>query len=657
VAQVKKGILMSDKKDRVKWWSEARFGMFIHWGLYAIPAVGEWVMYHNNIKIKEYEKLAGEFNPVKYDPRSWAKLVKDAGMKYVVLTAKHHDGFCLFDSKLTSYTSAKTAAKKDLIAEYVEACNAENLGVGLYYSIKDWHHPNYPFPNTDRMVCLEPEVRTPCVNKYFKYMTGQLKELLTNYGKIDILWFDGTDPIFNGKLLSEKIRKLQPDILINERLLSGDEDFITPEQAIPERLVIKNGREAVWESCNTMTGNCWGYDKYDKAFRSAKELLRLLVYSAANGGNCLLNIGPHGDGTVPPEIQSHLSKIGKWMKKYGNSIYNTQAGHLCHPTYGKMTRRDNTVYLHVFDWPESGKLKLPPLKGKLKSVSLMNGKELRVNADTVEVPIIYPCEMDTVLVLEYADNPVFIEGAKQKKKQPEIDYEAVQGKLLRIDGEIIASEWGGAKNISVTQDTNLDYSRERYPASVKHGYCSYTFRVMHTGGLLYLGVEVESPSRLGRDIINLEGGDEVRILLAANVDRKKNEYNPEAFEITVDACGNTWMPSENKHPGIVFRHAVKWTEKGYNVVVAVPFSIMLKDMNDPNSHLQVGDMFKLDILVIQPAPPYRKKAAPKKLSEGQWWNNIEPPRPGPAHRVIWKGNSAAEDPFSCIDVWGLCKLL
>ncbi len=644
------------KSEKTRWWEDARFGMFIHWGVYAVPAVGEWVMYHHKIKIEDYEKLAGVFNPVKYDPRAWTQMAADAGMKYMVLTTKHHDGFCLFDSKLTGYTSVKTAAKRDLVREYVEACREKNLGVGLYYSIRDWHHPNYPFPAMDPVVLLEPEARQPDHARYLKYLTGQLEELLTNYGKIDILWIDGRDPIFDGRSLAAKIRKLQPDILINERLLSGDEDFITPEQAIPVKPLIKDGRELVWESCNTMTGNSWGYNKYDKAFRSPKELLQLLVSSTSSGGNCLLNIGPCADGTIQLEIQVRLRELGRWLRKYGESIYCTQAGPACHPEWGRMTRRGNTVYLHVFDWPANGKLQLPPVTGTLESVRLMTGEILQVNGKTVTVPVACPCEMDTVLMLEYADAPGFIEPHEPAKLTQKIDYEVVPGKPIEVDGEMVESEWCGAKKIKVTQDTNFDYSRERYPGSVKYGYCAYTFRAMHAGNLLYLGFEVESPTRLGR-CMKYESGDEVRIVLAGNIEKENNGWNPETFEITVDACGNTCAPSESNYPGVVFRHAVKHTQKGYNVVVAVPFSIMLKDMHDPASGLRPGDLFKFNVLVVQPAPEYKKQLSRKPVSEQEWWDKIIPLRPGPAHRVFWRGHSTAEDPFRHVKEWGLCKLL
>ena len=646
------------KENRKKWWCDARFGMFIHWGLYSIPAIGEWTMYLQKIKIHDYEMLANEFNPVNNAPRSWAKLAKKAGMKYMVLTTKHHDGFCLFDSKLTDYTSVKTAARKDLVAEYVEACRAEGLGVGLYYSIKDWHHPNYPFDIHDPVMCLEPDSRQPDLNKYYSYMTGQIKELLTNYGKIDIIWFDGRDPVFDGKKTAKMIRELQPDILINNRLLSEDEDFITPEQTIPDEPIIKDDREITWESCNTMTGNHWGYNKYDKNLRSSKELLELLVHSASSGGNCLLNIGPYADGSIPKEEEKRLLQIGEWLEKYGDSIYAVQAGPACHPEYGRMTRKGNTIYLHVLDWPENAQLQLPPVQGELISASLMNGKELGVNNNVLEVPGICPCEMDTVIKLEYNDLPSFKKTQEKKEivKNKQVDYQVIEGQPVVVDGEIIDREWCGAKVVKVDQDNNFDYSKERYPYSVKYGYCAYTFRAMHAGEVLYLGFEVESPTRHGRDLIKHEGGDEVRMLLAANTNMERMNHTPESFEISVDAQANTWIPHEDKFPGTIIRHAVKHTEKGYNVVVAIPLNIMLKDINNPESQLKKGDKFKFNSLVIQQAPPYQKAPSPEDGSN-KWWETIEPPRPGAAHRVFWKGESVAQNPFFNINAWGLCELI
>ena len=280
-------LIQLSETERVKWWKEAKFGMFIHWGLYAIPARGEWVMYRENVRIRDYENLLPMFNPQTNAVKQWARLAKEAGMRYMILTTKHHDGFCLFDSKLTKYTAVHSGARRDLVREFVEACRTEGLHVGLYYSIKDWRHPNYPFNPEFPLMRLEPGARKPDKDKYLSYMLGQLRELLTNYGKIEILWFDGRDPIFDGKAIGKEIRKYQPDILINERLIGNDPDFVTPEQMSPNDTPKFNGREIAWESCNTMTGQSWGYCRHEHEadFRSADKIIQMLTASVGAGGN------------------------------------------------------------------------------------------------------------------------------------------------------------------------------------------------------------------------------------------------------------------------------------------------------------------------------------------------------------------------------------
>lgn len=298
--------------------------MFIHFGLYSIPARGEWVMFEK-VKIKDYEKLMPHFKPRPGVARQWARLAREAGMRYMVLTTKHHDGFCLFDSKLTKYNAIHAAARRDLVREYADACRSEGLHVGFYYSILDWHHPNYPFESNYPLVRLEPAAHKPDRQKYLDYKLGQLRELMTNYGKIDILWFDGRDPVLrdNGKFIAKEIRRYQPNILINNRLVGNEPDFVTPEQTTPREPPLFNGRKIPWEVCHTMTGQSWGYSRHEceADFRSAGKLIQMLTATAGAGGNFLLNVGPRADGSLRPEEVNRLRAIGKWMKKNGTSIY------------------------------------------------------------------------------------------------------------------------------------------------------------------------------------------------------------------------------------------------------------------------------------------------------------------------------------------------
>ena len=320
---------------RVKWFTQDRFGMFIHWGLYAIPARGEWVRSPEELTVEQYQPYFDEFNPVDYDPKAWAKAAKRAGMKYAVLTAKHHDGFCLFDSKLTDYKATNTPAGRDLVAEYIQAFRAEGLKVGLYYSIIDWHHPDFPHYG-DRQ---HPMRNNPAYkdaqhdfDKYLDYMHGQVRELCTNYGKIDIMWFDFSYDDLRGEAwratdLVRMIRSLQPDVMIDNRLeVSGEGfgslltahpteycgDFVSPEQIIPPKGIFDElGNRAVWEACITMN-NHWGYCHGDHFFKSAPLIVRKLVECVSKGGNLLVNVGPDARGNIPPQSLQILSQQGPY---------------------------------------------------------------------------------------------------------------------------------------------------------------------------------------------------------------------------------------------------------------------------------------------------------------------------------------------------------
>ena len=298
-------------KERTKWFMDARFGMFIHWGLYSIPACGEWVMSQKEMTIEEYRKYFEQFDPVDYDPKTWVRLAKEAGMKYVVLTAKHHDGFCLFDSKLTDYKATNTKAGRDLVRGFVDACREEGLKVGLYFSIIDWHHPDFPkygdrqHPMRNNVAYKDEKID---FDRYLDYMHGQVKELVTNYGKLDLLWFDFSYDDMTGEKwkatdLIKMVRHYQPDVIIDNRLEgAGDNhgsiatehpliysgDFASPEQIIPPKGVCDvNGEPIPWELCATMN-NHWGYCNFDHQYKTPEMLVRKLVECVSKGGNMIL---------------------------------------------------------------------------------------------------------------------------------------------------------------------------------------------------------------------------------------------------------------------------------------------------------------------------------------------------------------------------------
>lgn len=361
-------------KERTKWFMESRFGMFIHWGLYAIPACGEWVMSHKEMSVAEYEKYFDLFNPDECQPREWVKLAKEAGMKYAVLTAKHHDGFCLFDSALTDFKSTNTKAGRDFVREFLDACREEGIKAGLYFSIIDWRHPDFPkYGDRQHPMRNREEYKDEKIDfdRYLDYMHAQVKELVTNYGKLDILWFDfAYDDMCGEKWrateLIRMVRSYQPDVIIDNRLEGSGEnhgsiatsnplpysgDFASPEQVIPpEGVVDENGEPIPWELCATMN-NHWGYCNFDHLYKSPQMLIRKLVECTSKGGNMILNVGPDARGKIPDRSVEILREIGAWMKENGESIYGCGICSIPKPEWGRYTQKGDIIYAHVYDAP------------------------------------------------------------------------------------------------------------------------------------------------------------------------------------------------------------------------------------------------------------------------------------------------------------------
>ena len=341
IAQSKLPVTSSKEgNSKIQWWTDAKFGMFIHWGVYSSPGRGEWLMYQEHIPIQEYRKLAYEFKPKKYNPKEWVAKAKEAGMKYVVLTTRHHDGFCLFDSKVSDFTAPKTGAKRDLIKEFADACHEAGMRMGFYYSLQDWHFPGVLPQGSPVGASLQ--------KKLADQAREQVRELLTNYGKVDILWFDGLTVNgpegWHSKELLEMARKLQPDILINDRSgLPGD--FATPENVV-------TAQSRPWESCFCMN-RTWGYAPNDRNYKPVNEILRLLASCASQSGNFLLNVSPDGDGVIPPEQAEILRNLGKWMKVNGKAIYGAGPSPVVAPNMGMTSRVGDKVYLLIQRWPGS----------------------------------------------------------------------------------------------------------------------------------------------------------------------------------------------------------------------------------------------------------------------------------------------------------------
>lgn len=382
-----------------EWFVEDRFGMFIHWGLYALPARHEWIKYREKIAEEKYQKYFDHFNPDLYDPKEWARMAKEAGMKYVVLTTKHHEGFCLWDSAYTDYKATNTPAGRDMLTPFVEAFREVGIKIGFYYSLIDWHHPDFPIdvihPRNHDTNAVELN-KSRDVRKYAEYMRNQIRELLTGFGKIDIIWFDfsygtkdrvqnfarrshlanaalggkGKDDWEAEKLLT-MIRTIQPEIIIDNRT-EIEQDLWTPEQYQPRSWVKheETGERVVWEACQTFSGS-WGYHRDEYTWKTPEMLVRMLINSVACGGNLLLNVGPTSRGEFDYRGVASLKAMGEWMHSNNRSIYGCTASEFTPPSDCRYTQNGNRLYLHIYAWPFRH-LFLEGLAGKIDYVQFLH---------------------------------------------------------------------------------------------------------------------------------------------------------------------------------------------------------------------------------------------------------------------------------------------
>jgi alpha-L-fucosidase len=417
------------REQRMKWWHEAKFGMFIHWGLYSVIGQQEWAIEHQGIPLAQYEILAKHFKPKPNAAREWAKLAKRAGQKYMVMTTKHHEGFCMWDTKLTDYNAAKQGPGCDLVREYVEAARAEGLRVGFYYSLMDWHHPDGARCATDE------EAR----KRFVEYTHGLIRELLTNYGKIDVLWYDVSSPLdaegWESERMNKMVFELQPEIIVNNRnKLEGD--FSTPEQHIEAS---KEGR--AWESCMTLNDS-WGYSKADDDWKTPRTIVNNLATCARGGGNYLLNIGPKADGSVPEESVRILEAVGRWMDTNGKSIYTAERINASGAGYANFTGSGNTLYIHVYAWPGATPAQewlsfyQPPcvlsfggMQGKVKSARLLKtGAPVTFTQDELHLRL-------TGLPEQAPDDPVTV-IAVECENAPSVDARAAISQWPRLKAGI-----------------------------------------------------------------------------------------------------------------------------------------------------------------------------------------------------------------------------
>jgi alpha-L-fucosidase len=418
----------SDRDARMAWWRDARFGMFIHWGAYAVPAgtykgervagIGEWIMSRGRIPIPEYEQFVHRFNPTKFDADAWVRIAKDAGMKYIIITSKHHDGFAIFDSKVSRYDVVDaTPYKRDALKALADAAHRQGMKFGVYYSIMDWHHPDAEAANAP-----EYNSRTwssPNFDRYLEtYMKPQLTELLTQYPNIEVLWFDGewvadwTDE--KGQALLTYLRKIRPNLIINNRVghsrqgLAGLNkegrvglgDFGTPEQRVPPE-----GLPGIdWETCMTMNST-WGFKSYDDNWKDSRTLIQTLIDVASKGGNFLLNVGPTAEGLIPSESVWRLREMGKWLQTNADAIYATTVSPYGQPAWGRYTAKPAKAYAHIFEWPKDGRLELTGVREKpARAYLLVDQKPLAIQQTdsgfVVQLPAVAPSSIASVLVLE-----------------------------------------------------------------------------------------------------------------------------------------------------------------------------------------------------------------------------------------------------------------
>jgi alpha-L-fucosidase len=427
------GETQAERDQRMKWWREARFGMFIHWGLYAVPAgeynghrsknIGEWIMEWANIPRAEYEKFAPRFNPIKFDAREWVRIAREAGMKYIVITSKHHDGFSMFDSRVSSYDIVdSTPYRKDPMRALADEARKQGLKFCFYYSILDWHHPSayVDAPGKDPTAGNgQTRLKPGTKDGYVTYLKEQLRELVAAYDPA-VLWFDGEWQDWwteaDGKDLYQYVRSLKPEIIINNRvgkgrkgmegLNKGDQqysgDFGTPEQQIPP-----TGLPGVdWESCMTMN-DTWGYKSYDDNWKSPEKIIRNLIDIASKGGNYLLNVGPTAGGLIPQPSVERLAAVGRWMKVNGESIYGTTASPF--PTqlsFGRATSKGGRTYLQVFNWPADGKHQIPSWGKTVKKAYLLANPRSALKFTqnpggvTIQTPVSAPDPIASVIVIE-----------------------------------------------------------------------------------------------------------------------------------------------------------------------------------------------------------------------------------------------------------------
>jgi alpha-L-fucosidase len=505
--------------QRTEWFRKDKFGMFIHWGAYSVIGRHEWIRHQAQIPQAEYDKYVKQFNPVKFKADDWVDLAKDAGAKYIVITSKHHDGFSIYRSKVSDYDIEITPYKGDPLKDLADAARRKNMRLGFYHSIMDWRHPDYrPRRSWEYPKGYKEGGNN---NRYVDFMKEQLRELLTGYGDVAMIWFDGEWEHTLAELkrddeIYDFIRQLQPNTLINDRLYErkpgNKADFGTPEQYVPATgMKSPGGKPILWEACVTINNDSWGYNKYETEFKTERDLIRMLIEVVSKGGNLLLNVGPKPDGTIQDEFVTRLRAMGRWMKVNGESIYETTASPFERMSYfGRATVKGNRLYLHVFDWPADGQLRVPGLKNLVHKARLLAdpSREIKTRRDgddvIVSLPGAAPDEIASVIELSLDGTPVvapFVNRADAKgvlalgAESCEIETDFGQrAKKENALGHVFVTRWTRAQDVPYwtvevpkagRYRVEVSYSKrgnQPAPLSVEIGAAKLDGEVKGTGG-------------------------------------------------------------------------------------------------------------------------------------------------------------------------------
>ena len=484
--------LLAQPTERTRWFADAKFGMFIHWGVYSVIGRHEWARHMFEIPQAEYDTYARAFNPVNFNPDTWVDIAKAAGARYMVITSKHHDGFSIFRSKVSDYDMKITRYPGDPLKMLADAAARRGMRLGFYHSIMDWHHADY-IPKREWEVPGQKQGGN--IDRYLEFMKAQLRELLTGYGDVAVIWFDGEWEHSTKEMHSDEIydmiRSLQPNTLINDRLYKREPgnraDFGTPEQFVPATGVRDpSGKPVLWEACVTINGDSWGYNKYETDYKTSRDLIRMLIEVVSKGGNLLLNVGPTPDGRIQDEFVTRLAAMGRWMRVNQEAIYGTTASPFARlPFFGRATSKGNTVYLHVFQWPRSGELRVPGLTNRVQSARLLadSSARLTTHRDGDDVIVTFPAKLPTAApdevasvvaltldgvpqVAPYVIRPdasgVFHLGVESSEIETDFGQRAKKENLL---GHVYLTNWTRSKDVPSWNITVSKPGRYRVEAS------------------------------------------------------------------------------------------------------------------------------------------------------------------------------------------------